>query len=90
MLLATTASPDEAGIKGWQSIQHRLTSLRAAEYLQSSSQGGDVVPDADQGEPALTLACEIVLVSFDADFKCGFQPFDDGFAKDIYGVRMMS
>lgn len=48
------------------------------------------MPDADQGEPALTLACEIVLVSFDADFKCGFQPFDDGFAKDIYGVRMMS
>lgn len=65
-----------------------MMSLRAAEYLQSAGQGGYVVPGADQREPALTLAREIVLVSFDTDFMSGFQPFDDGFAQSIYYVRV--
>ncbi len=63
-----------------------MVSSRAAEYLQSSGQGGDVVPRADEREPALTLTCEIVFVSFDTDFKSGFYPLDDGFAQGIYRV----
>ena len=65
-----------------------MMSLRAAEYLQSSGQCSYVVPGADQREPALTLTCEIVLVSFDTDFMSGFQPLDDGFAQGTYRVRV--
>ena len=65
-----------------------MMSLRAAEYLQSSGQGRYVVPGADQREPALTLTCEIMLMSFDADLMSGFYPLDNGFAQGIYCVRV--